>query len=461
MKHKHQILSASVILLVLFLCAAAYTLSRNRQRSDSEPIELTDFKLNTVISIKIYDSRDTSLLEGCMDLCDQYERIFSRTLETSELYRLNHGLLEDASGVSHISPELADLVEAGLAYSQLSQGKFDISIGPVSSLWDFQTEEPELPSRDQLQNALSLVDYRQVSLEGTELTFARDGMQLDLGAVAKGYIADRIKEYLTDQGIRSAVINLGGNVLCIGSKPDGSPFQVGIQKPFADRNETISSINVSGTSVVSSGIYERCFQLDGTLYHHLLDPSSGYPYDNGLISVTILSDASLDGDGLSTVCFSLGLEEGMKLVERLDNTEALFITSDEQLHYSSGFPKADGFTKTLSGGFAYEILDFRLQQGDAPFSSPLRSEPAHSPVAKQSEKSFLSLSGRRLSVCPGRAGRPGSSVLIPAAGRHLGAPGSSGTGRRRALSYYHRFLPFTAGRFLLGKRTFFCHPAAA
>ena len=136
--------------------------------------------------------------------------------------------------------------------------------------------------------------------------------------------------------LMTPIINLGGNVLCIGSKPDGTPFKVGIQKPFADRNETEAVMDITGKSVVSSGIYERCFKQNGKLYHHILNPKTGYPYDNSLISVTIISDQSVDGDALSTTCFALGLEDGLKFAEK-KGVQAVLITEDYELHYTDGF----------------------------------------------------------------------------------------------------------------------------
>ena len=374
MTKREKIIAAVFLVLVLALFAGAYTLRQrgqqntgsgqtsqsdgssgitedsgnaasqentNPQAGSQDPITETAFKLNTVVTISIYDSRDTSLLEGCMELCDHYEQMFSRTLETSELYQLNHGELADADGVSHLSAELAELIGRGLEYGQLSGGRFDIAIGPVSSLWDFTSDNPSVPEDSLIQAALPLVDYQDVTLDGQDLTFQKEGMQLDLGAIAKGYIADRLKDYLLENGVESAIINLGGNVLCVGSRPDGTPFRVGLQRPFADRNETIATIEVSDLSVVSSGIYERYFEQDGRLYHHILDPATGYPCENNLVAVTILSEESTDGDGLSTTCFALGLEEGMELIESLENVEAMFITEDNALHYSSGFPRGD------------------------------------------------------------------------------------------------------------------------
>jgi thiamine biosynthesis lipoprotein len=163
-------------------------------------------------------------------------------------------------------------------------------------------------------------------------------MQIDLGGIAKGYIADRLKEYLVGEGVTGGIIDLGGNILCIGGKTEQEDFKIGIRQPFADRNETIASVSIRDKSVVSSGVYERYIQTeDGKIYHHILDPRTGYSYENGLLGVTIISDKSVDGDGLSTTVFALGLEDGMKLVESLDGVEAAFVTEDEKVTYSKDF----------------------------------------------------------------------------------------------------------------------------
>ena len=205
---------------------------------------------------------------------------------------------------------------------------------------EFQTNNPIRPTDEAIQEALPLINYKNIELKENEVSFAKEGMGIELGAIAKGYIADRVKDYLLDNGVKSAMINLGGNVLCVGNKPDGTPFNVGIQMPYADRNETIAAMQISDLSVVSSGIYERFFELDGKNYHHILDPKTGYPVESDLISVTIISPLSVDGDGLSTTTFALGLEKGMELIDSIPDTYALFITEDYQLHYSEGFKEA-------------------------------------------------------------------------------------------------------------------------
>lgn len=319
----------------------------------NEPISISSIKLNTAVQITIYDSQDKALLDDCLALCDKYELVFSRTNEKSELYKLNHRKdtsdkdpnadgqttpypVSGTADTWHISEDLASLLSQGLSITRESDGAFDIAIAPLTSLWDFTAEDPKVPDDAAIQKALPLCSSDGVTIDGQDITLPSDDIQFDVGAIAKGYIADRMKDLLVKKGVKSAIINLGGNVLCIGSKPDGTPFKVGIQKPFADRNETEAVMDITGKSVVSSGIYERCFKQNGKLYHHILNPKTGYPYDNSLISVTIISDQSVDGDALSTTCFALGLEDGLKFAEK-KGVQAVFITEDYELHYTDGF----------------------------------------------------------------------------------------------------------------------------
>ena len=340
-----SLFAASLILspAIFSGCASKNNTAENADTSSAEPFSATAIKLNTAVTVTIYDSQDRGLLTDCMDLCDKYEKIFSRTASDSELYQLNHRELTHVDGTDdtfQISDSLAELIKKGLYYSELSEGAFDIAIEPLTSLWDFTAEDPQVPEDRLIQEALPKCDYHNVSVnDNNEITLKNDDTAIELGAIAKGYIADRLKDHLISQGVKSAIINLGGNVLCIGGKPDGSSFKIGIQKPFADRSETIAVMDIKDKSVVSSGVYERCFEQDGTLYHHLLNPKTGYPYDNGLIAVTIISDQSVDGDALSTTCFALGLEDGIKLAESLDDVQAFFVTSDYEIHYTKDFEK--------------------------------------------------------------------------------------------------------------------------
>ena len=167
--------------------------------------------------------------------------------------------------------------------------------------------------------------------------YKRQDAQLALGFLAKGAIADRLKAFFLQKNITSALINLGGNVLAVGQKPDGTAFRTGIKKPFSETNELVDIVALKDQSLVSSGNYERCFRENGVLYHHILDPRTGYPVDTGLSSVTILSDSSTDGDALSTSCFLLGYEKGRELIDSLPDVEALFLLSDGTIYRTDGF----------------------------------------------------------------------------------------------------------------------------
>lgn len=288
---------------------------------------------DTVISIQIYDAIEDDVLDGCAKLCEKYDTMFSNKTEDSEISQINHA----GGNPVEVSDETITIIKKGIYYSEMSNGAFDITIGAVSNLWDFKSETPEIPSADTVASAVSHVDYNQIIITNNTVRLTDPYASIDVGAIAKGYIADRLKAYLKEQGVKHAVINLGGNVLTMGGKIDGSDYNIGIQKPFDESGQPITSVKVSNKSVVTSGIYQRYFESDGKIYHHILDPNTGYPCENNLYSVTIITDSSLTADALSTTCFLLGFDEGMKLINQLDNVDAVFITNDNKIHYSKNF----------------------------------------------------------------------------------------------------------------------------
>lgn len=309
-------------------------------QKSKEPVTKSVFALDTIITLSTYDKSSEKTLEEAINLIDKYENIYSKTIESSELYQLNNRTLpsiSDSPYACEISNELKEIIDYGLKYSRMSDGAFDITISPVTSLWDFKSEKPKIPNDELIKEAVNQVGYDDVVLEGNVVTLKNEYTTIELGAIAKGYIADKVKEYLLSQGVTSAIINLGGNVLTVGEKNEKEPFKIGIQKPFADRNEIIASMDIVDQSVVTSGIYERYFILNDKTYHHIINPITGFPYDNGLISVTIISPKSVDGDGLSTSCFALGLEDGLDLINNTDGVHAIFITQDYSFHYSEEF----------------------------------------------------------------------------------------------------------------------------
>ena len=320
-KKLSAVLTASALLLTG--CSGA----KSSTQTDQD-LTYTDMLFDTVIKIQILDPADESILDGLKKLCEKYDTMFSTANTDSELYKLNH-----ANGQPFtVSSETANLIQEGIHYSELSGGAFDLTIEPVSALWDFKADKPTVPSSDAIAQAVSHVDYTKIDIQDNTVTLEDPEAGIDLGAIAKGYIADQVKTYLKKQGIKHAIINLGGNVDVIGTKPDGSKYNIGIQKPFDESGEAITSVQLKDQTVVTSGIYERYFKKNGKLYHHILDPRTGYPCENNLYSVSIITDSSTKADALSTTCFLLGYEKGMELIQSMDGVEAIFITDDEKVH---------------------------------------------------------------------------------------------------------------------------------
>ena len=325
MKIKQAIAIFSASLLLLSGCSSP---------KNQAELTYTDVLFDTVISVQILDNADEELIQGCADICRKYDVMFSRTNEESEISKINH-----AGGKPvEVSDDTISIIETGIYYGDLSNGAFDITIGSVTNLWDFKSEEHIIPSVDSLKTAVSKVNYKDIIIKDNTVQLSDPDMMIDVGALAKGYIADRLKDYLLDNGIEHALINLGGNVLVVGNKPDGSDFNIGIQKPFDETGKPLTSVKLNDQTVVTTGIYQRYFTTDDVLYHHILDPHTGYPCNNTLYSVSIITDSSLDADALSTTIFLLGFEKGMELINHLDGAEALFITDDMEIHYSDNFP---------------------------------------------------------------------------------------------------------------------------
>lgn len=286
---------------------------------------------DTIVQVEAWGT-DRETLDHCKELCTYYENLLSPSIEESEIYKINqsHGLPVT------VSDETAELLRLGIYYGELSGGKFDITIASASDLWNFtDSKDRVFPDSLALEEAVSHIDYRCVKIDGSTVTLTDPEAKIDLGGIAKGYIADRLKDYLTSAGVGHALINLGGNVLTLGGRCDGSDFRIGIQKPFSEDGTVLGTVSVSDSSVVSSGDYERYFEKDGVIYHHILDPDTGYPVQNDLDQVTIISDRSVDGDALSTTCYVLGLDAGMELIRSMEGIEAIFVTKDGELHTSS------------------------------------------------------------------------------------------------------------------------------
>lgn len=312
--------------------------------TSNKQVQRSGFYFDTIITITLYGTDDASYIDHCFTMAETYENLFSNTVEGSDISEIN----AHAGEYVKVSDETVSLIRTGIRYGEISRGRFDITLGKLSELWNFseiaenlddednEADESVLPDADTIAALLPHINDQNILIDGNKICLKDKDAKLDLGGIAKGYIADRMKEYLTGAGVRSGLINLGGNVLTLGEKSDGSAYTIGIQKPFSGNGEIMGTVKVTDQTVVTSGVYERYYRIDGKLYHHILDLSTGYPYENGLYGVTIICDDSVDADALSTTCFALGLEEGLKLIESLPDTEAIFIDSNYDVHPSSG-----------------------------------------------------------------------------------------------------------------------------
>jgi len=286
----------------------AVILSGCAEEPTAGTVSETRFLMDTVCTITLYGTSDRALLNEAFDLCAEYEAILSVTVEGSDIWRINH-----AGGTPvTIMPQTAELIRLGVFYGELSGGKFDITIGRLSALWDF-TGESGIPSSENIESARDTVDFRKISFDGNTVQLSDPDARIDLGGIAKGYIADRVADFLKAQGVHGAVIDLGGDIAVVGSKPDGTPWRIGVRQPFGGYSELLGAVELDESSIVSSGTYERQFEENGIIYHHILDPKTGMPVDSDVISVTLVAESALTGDIVSTIVILAGSDSAADL----------------------------------------------------------------------------------------------------------------------------------------------------
>ncbi len=286
---------------------------------EQDPKTATLFVFDTVVELKAYCSQE--LMDKAVERCNFFEEHFSRTVEGSDIWNVNHA----GGAATQVEPETADIITRSLEYCEQSGGLFDITIGAVSSLWDFV--EGVKPDDADVEEAVKHIDYRGVAVDGNMVTLADPKAMLDLGGTAKGYIADDLKRLFTEAGCVSGILNLGGHVCLIGSKPDGSDWNVGVQDPNDEAQSTVASIKCSDVSVVTSGLYEREFKAsDGKTYYHILDPKTGYPVKTDLVSSSVTGGDSLQCDAIATLMFLLGHDKALELLNTTDGLEGLVVS---------------------------------------------------------------------------------------------------------------------------------------
>lgn len=319
-----------VAIIIVFLFSSC-----SKKRVD--PQSQSFLMLGTVCRITIYDTPTDAAFRAAFARIKEIEEHMSLHLSTSEIARVNSAAGKEAVAVSS---DTFLVVKKALEIARLSSGAFDPTVGVLVQAWGIGGDSPRRPDDEEIARLLGLVGWQRVVLDEEQETIflADEGMVLDLGAIAKGYAADEAARLLVEHGVRSAIVNLGGNVLTVGRKVDGSLWKIGIQDPESERGAYALIVELDDTSLVTSGPYERFFVLEGETYHHILDTTTGYPVENELISASIITKSSFLADALSTTLFALGPQRGLALVEGLDGVEAIMFTADGRIIASSGAP---------------------------------------------------------------------------------------------------------------------------
>ena len=262
--------------------------------------------------------------------------------------------LHDSAGIHPrtVSNDVFFVVQQACHFSALTDGAFDITIGPLVSLWGINTDHARIPTVQEIARALPLINWHHIMLDekNTQIYLQQPEMSLDAGAIAKGYAADALVQILHAKNVRQALIDLGGNIYVFGKKSDGSPWRVGIKNPEHPYGTPLLVLTTEETSVVTSGVYERFLEQDGVHYHHILDKQTGYPVDNNLLSVTVVAPSSLTADALSTGLFVLGKEKGLEHAEKI-GVEAIFIDDSRTIWTT---PRIRNSLELLQEGYTFE-----------------------------------------------------------------------------------------------------------
>jgi thiamine biosynthesis lipoprotein len=304
--------------------------------SKTPPLEAqTQFVLGTICSVNLYEQGTPKIYQAIFARLREIEDHMSANKPGTDIDKINQN-----AGIApvQVHDDVIKVVQKALYYAELTSGAFDPSVGPLVSLWGIGFDNPKVPSNEELLQALPLINWRDiiVDVDAKTVYLSRKEMKIDLGAIAKGYAADEVSRIIREAKIDKAIIDLGGNVIVIGSKEKGIPWRVGIQHPSGIRGEYLGIMNASNKTFVTSGVYERYFEQEGSRYHHILSTENGFPINNNLLAVTIIADNSIDADALSTSIFALGYEKGYELAASLEEVEVLFVFDNQTLKGTSG-----------------------------------------------------------------------------------------------------------------------------
>ncbi|MDR5660069.1 FAD:protein FMN transferase [Serpentinicella sp. ANB-PHB4] len=324
-----------VFLIIATLFVVVGCSSEQGQESELVLVQEVDFVLGTMGQIQVFaESKEigNEAIRKAYDRIKDIENTMSTSIEGSDVYQVN---LSAGQSYVDVSQDTLFVINKGLEYFDLTDGTFNIGLGKLINLWGIGKENERVPSQDEIQKAKAHIDIQNISIDNGSVKLEDPEMAMDLGGIAKGYAVDEAINVLKDEGINSGLVNLGGDIYALGNKADGDPWNVGIQNPDSSSGSVVMSIALADKSIVSSGDYERYFVENNVKYHHILDPETGYPTDNEVRSVTIISDASIDADILSTAVFIMGLERGLELLESLEGVDGVVLTKEKEIYTTS------------------------------------------------------------------------------------------------------------------------------
>ena len=333
-----------LLALGLVLLSGCSSQQTDKAAAESQSVDL--FAMDTTMTLTAYGSNASDALDAASSEIERLDVLFSISSESGDIYALNR----DHSAMLHEDTQA--LLERALEASQSTDGIFDCTIEPVMDAWGFTTENYRVPSADELQQLLTHVDYKQVQQNGNAVSIPAD-VQVDLGGIAKGYTSDCIMQVFADNGVTSGIVSLGGNVQALGCKPDGSKWRVAVQDPN-DESENFAVVEIEDEAVITSGGYQRYFEDNGTTYHHIIDPRTGYPSNSGIISSTIISHDGTLADGLSTSLFIMGVDDALDYWRaHSDEFDAILMDKDGKVYVTRGI--ADRCT--ILNGSEAEIVE--------------------------------------------------------------------------------------------------------
>lgn len=328
---KKGMIFSLVLFCTIFLCAGCRSGNAGQEKEEIKKDSSELFAMNTVIDLTVYAKEPSGILTEAAKQIQDYENLFSVNIETSDVAKLNC-----AGGTPvQVDPATYDLIEKSIAVSERTEGLFDISVYPLVKAWGFTTEEYRVPDQKEREKTLEHVDYRRIELLGDHTVRIPEDMQIDLGGIAKGYVSQRLIELFRGKQVTAAVVSLGGNVQTYGKKPDGTLFHVGITDP-ADGTGVLGMIEVGEKAVITSGSYQRYFEKDGAVYHHIMDKRTGAPADSDLKSVTVISGTGESADSLATALFVMGKEKAVEFDEQNEDIQLILIDEKDEVWTSEG-----------------------------------------------------------------------------------------------------------------------------